>query len=331
MTRFSRAAAIAAASLIGMSEFGTARALQGQTVHYSVSTSYATGSYIFDGSAWSAAMFHGLRVQGGRFSFSATVPIVAQNNTALTYIAGVLVPTGGPDDSAVAARRRGQPVEWGQGTGGMRSGTGGPGSGSGSGSGNGFGGRGNVASAPVFATTTTDTLTVTEPGGTRVNVGDPFVSGSVDLYQGLGFVRSLSVQAFAKAPLASVSSGVSTGKWDVGGGASIALASGRTFVFGDASYWVLGDMPALELLDNVVYGVGVGRSSEDGRWSLAASASGSSEVIRNVTPPASAGLSLAYRQSARQSFTLGTNVGLTESASKFSVLLGWRVQMFSRP
>ena len=337
MTRSIRAAAIAAASLIGISEPGTARSLHAQTVHYSVSTSYATGSYIFSGSAWSAAMFHGVRVQGGRFSFSATLPIVAQNNTALTYIGGVLVPTGGPDDSAVAMRRRGQPVEWGQGTGGMRSGSGGPGSGSGSGSGSGngsssgFGGHGNVASGPVLATTTADTLTVTEPGGTNVNVGDPFFSGTVELYQGLGFVRSLSVQAYAKAPIAPVSSGVSTGKWDFGGGASVALASGRTFFYGDASYWVLGDMPALELLDNVVYGVGVGRSSFDGRWSLAASASGSSEVIRNVTPPASAGLSLAYRQSALQSFTLGANAGLTESASKFSVSLGWRVQLFGRP
>ncbi len=85
-------------------------------VSYSLSTNYSAGSYIFSGNAWSAAMFHGLQVQAGRFNFSASLPIVAQNNTALTYIGGVIVPTGGPDGAAVAERaRRGNPCRWGRG------------------------------------------------------------------------------------------------------------------------------------------------------------------------------------------------------------------------
>ncbi len=306
------------------------RPLTAQQVSYSASAGYSTGSFIFSGDAWSAAMFHGLSVRTGRFTLSASLPIIAQNNSALTYIGGVIVPTGGPDAGAVSQRRKGQPVEMGSG---MQSGQGGTGGqsgsgqgGSGSGSGNGWG-NGNVG-APQFQTaadSTADSLTVAAPGETSVHVGDPVFTTTVELYHGLGAIRSLSVHAFAKAPIASVSSGVGTGKWDYGGGASVAFGAGRTFVFADASYWVLGDMTDLELLDNLVYGVGVGRASEDGRWSLVASATGSSQVIRNVTPPVSIGATLGYRASSTHALTLGANFGLTESASQAAVTLGWRV------
>ena len=302
---------LAAAGLIIVTGLAVARPVQAQVVNYSLSTSYSAGSYIFTGNTWSAAMFHGLSVQSGRFSFSASLPIVAQNSTALTYIGGVIVPTGGPDGAAVAERLKGQPVQMGKGSGG--------------GGGSGMQARAALAVAPA------DTLTVAEPGGTAVNVGDPFFSGGVELYRGPGLVRSFSVQAYAKAPVASVSSGVSTGQWDYGGGASLSVGSGRTFAFGDASYWVLGDMPELQLLDNVVYGVGIGRASEDGKWSVIGSASGSSEVIRNVAPPASAGVSVGYRQSASQSLTFGVHFGLTESAPQFGASLGWRVRIFGAP
>lgn len=327
MSRMQRAAAPVAACLISIAAL-VPSAAWAQTVDYRVSTAYATGSYIFSGTAWSAAMFHSLDVQGGRFKFTASVPIIAQNNTALTYIGGIIVPTGGPDDAAVAGRRNGDPIQMGPGTGTGRGSMGGNGQGNAQG---GSGGRmgGNVVPAgAVMATTTADTLTVTEPGGTTVHVGDPMFSGSMDVYTGTGMLRAMTVHAFAKAPMASVASGVSTGQWDFGGGASLALGSGQRFFFGDASYWVLGDMPALELLDNVVYGVGFGQSSADGKWSLLGSASGSSAVIRNVTPPVSAGFSLGYRPTSFQSLTWGLSFGLTESASKVATSLGWRVRLF---
>ncbi|MDE3174343.1 MAG: hypothetical protein KGN74_14840 [Gemmatimonadota bacterium] len=324
MIRTACRSAMSAAGLMLAAAFAPVEPANAQTLDYRTSVGYSTGSYIFSGTTWSAAMFHAVDLRVGRFTFSASAPIVAQNNSALTYIGGIVVPTGGPDDAAVAQRRNGQPVEMGPGTGTGRGGMGGQGSGQG-----GSGGRagGNVAPA-VRATTTADTLTVTEPGGTSVNIGDPMVSGSAELYTGTGVLRAVSVHLFAKAPLASVSSGVSTGQWDFGGGASFSLGSSRTFFFGDASYWVLGDMPALELLDNVVYGLGVGQASNDGRWSMLASASGSSQVIRNVEPPVSAGVSVGFRPGTAQSFTVGLSFGLTESAAKVATTLGWRARIF---
>jgi hypothetical protein len=325
MKRTTRAAAGMTACLILMAMIPT-RVVRGQTVDYRVSLGYATGSYIFSGTTWSAAMFHAVDVHAGRLTFSASMPIVAQNSTALTYVAGIIVPTGGPDAAAVAQRRSGQPVEMGPGTGAGRGGQSGQGNGQ-----MGSGGRigGNVVPAARATTTAPgDTLTVSEPGGTSVNIGDPMFSGSAQVYSGIGIVRMVSLHLFAKAPVASVSSGLSTGKWDFGGGASLSLGADRTFFFGDASYWVLGDMPGLELLDIVAYGAGVGQASADGRWTVLASASGSSRVIANVQPPVSAGLSLGFRPGALQSFTVGVNFGLTESAAKVSTTLGWRARMF---
>ena len=331
MIRQLRAAAPVVACLIAIT-MAPVRAIRAQTVDYRVSVGYATGTYIFTGTTWSAAMFHSVDVQAGRFKFSASVPVVAQNNTALTYIGGIIVPTGGPDDSAVAQRRQGQPVEMGPGMGSGRGGPSGQTGTNGQGPGqNGTGGRagGNLVPASrATVGTTADSLTVAAPGSTRVDVGDPMFSASMDVYTGSGIIRGLSVNAFAKAPVASVASGVSTGKWDFGGGASLSLGAGHTFFFGDASYWVLGDMPGLELIDNVAYGVGVGRGSADGRWSVIASAAGSSRVIANVEPPVSAGVSVGYRPGSTQSLTAGLNFGLTESAATVSASLGWRVRMF---
>lgn len=312
MNTLHRRPVITAAAALIVTSLGGTPSVHAQIVHYSVSTSYSAGSYIFSGNTWSAAMFHGLTVQTGRFTLSASLPIVAQNNTALSYIGGVIVPTGGPDNAAVAERQKGQPVQMGKG--------------SGSGS-----GQGGLQALGALAVAPADTLTVAEPGGTAVHVGDPFFSAGVELYHGTGTLRSMSVQGFAKAPMASVASGVSTGQWDYGGGASLSLGAGRTFFFGDASYWVLGDMPTLQLLDNVVYGAGIGQTSEDGKWSVLGSVSGSSAVIRNVTPPASLGVSVGYLQSESQSVTLGAHFGLTESAPQFGLSLGWRVRLSNAP
>ena len=305
-----RARELGVAGLIVVAGLAGARPIAGQVVDYRLSTSYATGSYIFTGRTWSAAMFHGVSARFGAVSFSASLPVVAQNNTALSYVAGVILPTGGPDGAAVAARRKGAAIPMGPGM---------------------PGGRRAGSVGPAFAVAPADSLTVAEPSGTAVHIGDPFLSAMADVFRGQGLVRSITVQAFAKAPVASVASGVSTGRWDYGAGAGLAFGAGRMFWFGDLSYWVLGDMPALELIDNVAYGAGLGRSTADGRWSMMGSVSGSSVVLRNVAAPASAGVNIAYAPVPAHAFTFGLNFGLSESAAQLSASLGWRVRLFGTP
>lgn len=155
-----------------------------------------------------------------------------------------------------------------------------------------------------------------------VGVGDPLFRGSVTPYQGLGFLRSVEVQAMVKAPVADSSTGVGTGAWDVGGGASAGLGIGRSYLFVDAAVWSPGDMPDLDLREYVTLSVGVGRPLTD-RWSVLASASFATPMIDGLAPPASLGGGVSRRIGDGASMNAGAGIGLTESAPDVSVYVGW--------
>jgi hypothetical protein len=166
---------------------------------------------------------------------------------------------------------------------------------------------------------------VAEPGDFRMYIGDPVVQLDVDLHQGFGLVRSFTVDVMAKAPVADIESGISTGEWDYGAGAMIALGGGRTFVFANATYWVLGDMPDLPLRNMVSYGASVGRASGSGRWSLLGSVTGATSMIEGTDPPLSAGIGAGYLRAGGQGLSAGVSVGLSESSPDVSSYVGWRV------
>lgn len=164
-----------------------------QQVTYTGSLSYSTGSYVFlDRTRW-LWLSHGLTLRAGPASLSASLPVIAQNSGIVSFVAGQPVPTGGEHSGAVGARRGG------------RIGSGGPG-----------GGLGATDSMVVFR------------DAYEVQVGDPLMFGCVEAYSGLGPVRSVSVQAAAEAPLRTLESGVGTGEWDFGAGASFVVGSGYT-------------------------------------------------------------------------------------------------------
>jgi hypothetical protein len=121
--------------------------------------------------------------------------------------------------------------------------------------------------------------------------------------------------------------GFGTGAWDYAAGLSLSKALGRTFLFGDASYWVLGDLPDLDLDNTVGYGLGVGRLVADGRVGLLASLSGYTTIIPDVDPPVQAGLGLDYRFENGRSLSAGVGLGLTDAASDVSFSLGWRMPL----
>ena len=169
--------------------------------------------------------------------------------------------------------------------------------------------------------------TVASPGSYRTELGDPLLQAGVDLIQGTGGLRSLAIYGLAKAPVASVESGVGTGEWDVGGGASLGLGGTATFLFTDLSYWANGDLPDLPLRNTLNYAVTVGRWLGSGRWSVSASVLGATEMIDDVDPPISVGAGLAYATAGGRMLNAGIGTGLTESASDLSTYLGWRIPL----
>lgn len=281
-----------------------------QEVTWSGSLGYATGSYIFSEQFRTLSFLTSLTLRARRLEVTASLPVLAQNGSAVSYVAGIPLPTGGPDNGAVQRRRQGTTIP-------VR-----PGGGRGRG---GSGGNGAMG-ALVADDSVADSLSVSGTGAYDVRIGDPMIGTSITAFEGVGVIRTIGLDAVAKVPVASLESGAGSGAWDYGAGGSLALGVGEALVFANATWWVLGDLPDLELRDALFYSLAVGRGLGD-RWSWLASANASTRIVQGSDPPASLSLFLSRRLSDGASLSVNAGVGLTESASAFSIGAGWSTRL----
>ncbi len=155
--------------------------------------------------------------------------------------------------------------------------------------------------------------------------GDPLFTAGLTLVEESSSLPAIQLSGLAKAPLADVDSGFGTGEWDWSAGLSVSKRFGRLFLFADVNYWVLGDLPDLELRDAWAYGISIGHAFGDGRFAVLASYSGFTEVISGVEPPSSLGLGLSIKVGRMTSLMLQSALGLSESAPDLSLSLGWSI------
>lgn len=290
---------------IALGAMAIAAPANAQELAYTGAMHVTTGEYFFTERTTSFALINGLTLTSGRLRMSAFIPVYAQNSTAVTYLNGVPVPTGGPDAGAVRQREPGRKVPMGPGRGGA-------------------GARTNL---DMVAAIHGDTGTLAAPGSYRTELGDPLLQAGVDFIQGTGGIRAFALYGLAKAPVADVESGVGTGEWDVGGGASLGLGSDASFLCADLSYWVNGDLPDLPLNNTLNYAVTIGRWLGSRRWSVSASVQGATEVIDGVEAPVSVGAGVAYSTAGGRMLNAGVGTGLTESAADLSMYVGWRTSL----
>ncbi len=295
-------------------------ALLAQRLEYSAALSASRGSFIFAEPTTSWVFDQGLVLAADRWRLGLNVPLVTQNSSALTYIGGMPVPTGGPDAGAVRTRDASTTI-------GMRR----RGAGTGGGAALLLGARGTTPGTTPAATALADSGFVALPGAYTTNVGDPMLNAATELTSGESGTTRLGAQVLAKIPVATPSSGVGTGEFDYGAGLSFSAAGARTFFFADVSHWVLGDMPDLPLRDITSGALGVGLTfGEMGRVSTLASVTGATAIVDNMEAPLSAGLSLGIAAGERRFFTVGANAGLSESAPDWSLSVGWRRSLSAR-
>jgi hypothetical protein len=279
-----------------------ASGIRAQRLTYTGAASYSGGTYIFDTRSDSWVLSNGLRLSAGPFTFGASVPLLAYNGGLVTTVtSGVPLPTGGTQTDAVRDRNPGETI-----------GTRGKGKGGGQ-------GPSQPAEPPV------DTVDFVEDF--RVNFGDPVVSAEGEVFSGFGFVRSVSLMSSTKIPLADVETGISSGAWDLGAGASAIFAVGPTLVLADLSYWWIGDMPDLELNDGLSYALAVSAPVFAGRGSVMGLISGLSQTIDTMDPPITVTASLSRSFGTRGFGSASLGVGLTESAPDLYVSAGWSIRV----
>ncbi|MEJ2502912.1 MAG: hypothetical protein P8177_06290, partial [Gemmatimonadota bacterium] len=293
----------------------------GQEVAYSGSVQFSSGTYIFTEATRTLSLYSALTLSAGPVRVSASIPVIAQNSGAITLVGRTVLPTGGTGAGAVGGRHGGQQVPMGQG---------------------GPGGRNSLitlAPAParpaLFEGTAAAQVAepdsvVAAPGSYGVDVGDPFLSGAVEVYSGWGVLRSVELTGSVKAPLNDLDSGVGTGEWDYAVGAAAAAVAGRVLLFVDVAWWWYGDVAGLELRDGLGWGGGLGLPVSRTVW-VSAMATGTNRVIESAEAARTVSVALSYRVSDAGTVTVTAGAGLTETSSDYTLTLGWRTSLFSRP
>lgn len=159
-------------------------------------------------------------------------------------------------------------------------------------------------------------------------VGDPTAGLSVEALRESERRPSVRVTLGAKGPVASPAHGFGTGAWDYGLGLSASKLVGRTYVLADAAYWVMGDLPELELKNAVAYGGALGRPlTADGRVAGLVSFSGFTSLVSSLPAPRQLGVGVNYQFASRRSIGATASFGLSAGAPDLVLAMSWRMRL----
>lgn len=292
------------------------QSLSGQQLDAGVTVQAARGRYIFEDATTSWMLLTTFSAQGDRWRFSASVPGIYQNSSAVSYVGGVPIGTGGPNGGTVAGRRSGDRIP------GRRQ--------SGGGAGTGLSSAFGTAPSGQVGALTTDSGYIEAPGAYQFTLGDPLLTLGRDLWTSAGGEHRLGMQGFAKLPLAPVSSGVGTGAADVGAALSASVTLGRTMLALDVSHWVIGNLPNLELRDITGAMFGIGHAFGWSRQhALTATVGVATAAVARSTAPQTATIVYGFLNEDGRSLNIGVAHGLTESSAEWTAWIGWQ-QPFGR-
>jgi hypothetical protein len=163
----------------------------------------------------------------------------------------------------------------------------------------------------------------------HTGIGDPVFHGEARIIEESTTVPATSLTADAKPPLANPSNGFGTGEWNWSLGVSLAKKLGPVFGFVTLGYWMLGDMPDLELKDPFVYSLSLGKPLAQGKYSVLASYSGQTQVLETAEPPSMISLMVGRFFNTSSSLSLSTSFGLSNSAPDIAIGLGWHIGLSS--
>lgn len=96
--------ALAAGLLLAIQSLG------GQQLDAGVTVQAARGRYIFEDATTSWMLLMTFSAQGDRWRFSVSLPGIYQNSSAVSYVGGVPIGTGGPNGGTVGGRRSGDRI-----------------------------------------------------------------------------------------------------------------------------------------------------------------------------------------------------------------------------
>ena len=162
----------------------------------------------------------------------------------------------------------------------------------------------------------------------EVGVGDLYLTAGGVFFRDVFDRNSVGAFLTAKVPLADESRGFGSGEWDFAAGFSWYRRSQRNLIFAEIAYWVLGEPPEQELINPVAFEVAYGRVLGDPRYLIDASIWGRTKTIEGVDGPIAIDVSLSRVLKERHSVYGSIEVGLTESAPDYAVVVGYRTRLW---
>jgi hypothetical protein len=160
---------------------------------------------------------------------------------------------------------------------------------------------------------------------TNAGFGDPLVRVDVRVVDDRPRGFQLAVAGSIKPAIVDAAGGLGTGVADYAAGLSAFKTIGRTALFADALYWKYGDPEGVDFENSWSYSLGVGRPIGAGRWSTLVSVAGFSPIA-GTPAPLLLNIGLLALTAPHQSLAITAGVGLTRSASDFSIGTSWRIQ-----
>ncbi|NNM34196.1 MAG: hypothetical protein HKO53_14065 [Gemmatimonadetes bacterium] len=266
-------------------------------VRYAGTVAYSRGSYFFDQTTASFYFDNRLSLDGDRVTLSLSLPLILQQEGAVTWVAGSPTPTGGVQNGLVSGRMDGSTI----------------------------GARRGKRDGAI-----TDSVLVVD-SEYSASLGDPLLGLGADVFTGFGVVRSVRLEGRVKAPITDLGEGSGSGGWDFGAGGSLTLGHGTVLAFADATYWWIEDLPDLELLDRLSYGLGVAVPLTDTGSSVLFGVSGASKTIPSADVPLSLDGAAGFGVGERGFVTLGLSIGLTESSPDLSLQAGFSADLLTFP
>jgi len=160
---------------------------------------------------------------------------------------------------------------------------------------------------------------------TTTGVADPLLRLDVRVWNHRARALQVGAAAAVKLPVVDAATGRGTGEADYAVGASAFTAAGRTSFLADVLYWQYGDPDGVDFANTWSYSFGAARIIGRGRVSALGSISGFSSGIAGEPAPVSLNIGFLSLVGRGQSLAVSASVGLTDSASDFSVGTSWRI------
>lgn len=161
---------------------------------------------------------------------------------------------------------------------------------------------------------------------TATGFGDPLLRVDVRVVNQPAGALQVGLAGAAKFPAVAAETGRGTGEFDGAVGVSAYKGLGRVSLLLDAMYWAYGDPETVDFENSLSYSFAVARAlGSSVRWSTMVSLSGFSGSYDGLSPPVMVNVAMLRLLGRRQSLSVSASIGLTESATDFSIGTSWRV------